>query len=198
MSEFDELVKGASIRQISLLFEMEREIVSDIIRDSGVKPSCLRNNRPVYLISEVAPFLVTSVAPTLSPVNEKTAVRIQRRNASTEKDYWDAQLKRQKFMEQAGDLWRTDKVIETLANIFKHLRESIVVFLDSMEHESGLPVRQIEKTKAFGDQLLQGMHDKLVSLNVPIEGDHDYPDLEEESTPVKQSEEDFLRELGLN
>jgi len=194
MSEFDELLKGMSIRQITLLLDVEREALADMIRDAGIQPSGKRGGNPIYLLSEVAPHVVQSVAPLLAPGDStKLATRIQRKNASTEKDYWDAQLKRQKFMEQAGDLWRTEKLIDTLAGIFKHLRESIVVFLDSMEHESGLPVSQIEKTKAFGDALLQGMHDKLTSLNVPTEGDHDYPD----GGDPPPTDDDFLKSVGL-
>lgn len=196
MSEFDELLKGMSIRQITLLLDVEREALADMIRDAGIQPSGKRGGNPIYLLSEVAPHVVQSVAPLLAPGDpNKLATRIQRKNASTEKDYWDAQLKRQKFMEAAGDLWRTEKVIDTLASIFKHLRESIVVFLDSMEHESGLPVSQIEKTKRFGDALMQTMYDKLTTLNVPAEGDHDYPDGGDDQKP--QSDDDFLKSVGL-
>lgn len=178
MSEFETLLKGASIRQISLLFEVHRDVVAEAIRDGNVQPTGDRAGNPVYRVVDVAPYLVRPVS---------SGQKVQRRSASTEKDYWDAQLKRQKFLENAGDLWRTEKVIDVLAEIFKHLRESIVVFLDTMEHESGLPPAQIDRTKAFGDALMQNMHDKLVALNVDTSDDHDFGD----------SEDDFLRSVGL-
>ena len=55
-----------------------------------------------------------------------------RRDSANEKDYWDAQLKKQKFEENAGDLWRTDKVVEILAGVFKVFRENVTVFAVSM------------------------------------------------------------------
>lgn len=197
-NDFDNILKGASIRQLSLLFDLSRDTVQTRIRNSDIEPSGTRLSQPIYRVSEVAQLLVQPYLPRDQALRSPS---IQQRNAATEKDYWDAQLKRQKFMENAGDLWRTEKVIQTLSEVFKQIRESVIVFLDAMEHESGLPHDQIEKSKQFGDTLLQNMRDRLVSMGTTPVGDHDVPDdipgVVTKSESVTDDFDDFIRDLGI-
>lgn len=163
---YTDIVQGASISQLAELFGMDRRTVADRIR--GMTASGTRGGHPVYLIADAAPRLINN---TDVPEENKT-----RRNAEREKDHWDAQLKKQKFEENAGDLWRTDRVIEVFADVFKLFRESVVVFMDNLEHESGLPPEVIVKTKIFGDGLLSGCREKLINLQTepelpPVEDD---------------------------
>lgn len=183
--DFNDLVRGASINQLAQLFDLDRRTVADRLKD--VNPSGRRATFPVYRVSEVAELLVTGYM-TQGQLTE--AQKMQK--ADKAKDYWDAKLKEQKYLEQMGDLWRTEKVVEVLAAVFKQLRESVVVFSDAMEHESGLPVEQIEKTKGFCDGLLVEMREKLIRMDIDDEGDHVPP----QAAPVDEAEDD-LRALGL-
>lgn len=129
---------------------MDRRTVTDRLR--GLEPSGTRASHPVYRISDAAPLLLEVTAGTT------------RRAAEREKDFWDAQLKKQRFEENASDLWRTSKVIEILAMVFKSFREAVVVYTDAMEHESGLPPEVVDKTKKFADNLLHETRVKLLAL----------------------------------
>lgn len=170
---YSDIVSGASINQLAELFAMDRRTVTDRLR--GLNPSGTRASHPIYKISDAAPLLLEVGAGT-------------RRAAEREKDYWDAQLKKQKFEENAGDLWRTDKVIEIFAQVFKQFRESTVVFIDALEHESGLPPEVIVKAKTFGDTLLNDTRAKLLVMDTN----------EQSKMPVELSPEDQeLAELGL-
>lgn len=154
---YADCVKGFSINQLAELFEMDRRTATDRLRN--VDPSDNRGGHPVYRMIDAAPALLEIT----TTVKSKMAT-------AREKDFWDAQLKKQKFEENAGDLWRTDKVIEVFAAVFKQFRESVVVFIDGLEHESGLPPKTIAATKGFGDALLIECRQRLLMLDT-MEGE---------------------------
>lgn len=181
-SEFHELVKGASINQLAELFDLDRRTVTSRLR--GIAPSGYRNTFPIYRIIEAAPLLLHGYM-----TDDQVSEAQKRQHADKEKDYWDARLKEQKYRENMGDLWRTEKVVSVFAEVFKQFRESVVVFNDAMEHESGLEPKQIEKTKAFSDALLVELREKLMVLEIDPQGDHE--------PPVESDTDDELRELGL-
>ena len=191
-SEFSELVRGASINQLAALFDLDRRTVANRLKE--VQPCGKRNSFPIYKISEVAELLVVGYM-TGDAVSETQ----KRQRADKEKDYWDAKLKEQKYLENMGDLWRTERIVEVFAVVFKQIRESVTVFIDALEHESGLPTKQIEKAKHFGDALLVEMRDHLMSLNLDPEGEHVLPPPQATGGNDKADDasEDELRELGL-
>jgi hypothetical protein len=182
--DFPELVRGASINQLGQLFDLDRRTVTDRLKE--VKPSGRRATFPIYRVADVAELLVTGYM-TQGQLTE--AQKMQK--ADKAKDYWDAKLKEQKYLENMGDLWRTEKIVEVLAEVFKQFRESVVVFSDAMEHEAGLPPQQIEKAKAFCDGLLVEMREKLVHMDIDDQGDHVPPE------PANDDPEEDLRAMGL-
>lgn len=163
--EFKDILEGASINQLGQMFELDRRTVTDRLK--GMTPSGKRGGHSIYKISEVAPLLINGYM-TEGEVDEKR----RRMRASEEKDMWDAQNKRLKFLEANGDLWRTEKVVEVLSGVFKHFRESIVMFADEMEFESDLSEKQVKKVKGFTDHLLIDVRDKLLQMEIEPEGDH--------------------------
>lgn len=157
---YQDLVKGYSINQLAELFEMDRRTVTDRLRN--VEPSGVRMSHAIYRMVDAAPALLAIEVVAKSKLN-----------AAREKDYWDAMLKKQKYEENAKDLWRTDKVIEVFAAVFKQFRESVVVFIDGLEHESGLPPKTIQAAKGFGDALLHEVRQRLVALDTNEESEED-------------------------
>lgn len=156
---------------------MDRRTVTDRLRD--VEPAGTRASHPIYRMVDAAPKLCVEGA-------------IQsRRSAANEKDYWDAQLKKQKFEENAGDLWRTDKVIVMLSEVLKLFREGVTIFVDNMEHESGLAQDQIDKVKSFSDNLLTSCRTQLLQLNA------DELQLDSEDDLGLGTNEDDFSDLGL-
>lgn len=163
--DFKDLLVGASINQLGQMFDLDRRTVTDRLK--GIDPSGKRGGHPIYKISEVAPLLINGYM-TEDQVDEKR----RRMKASEEKDYWEAQNKRLKFLESNGDLWRTERVVEVFAAVFKQFRETVVVFIDNLEHESDLPPETVDKVKKFGDGLLVEVREKLLTLDIENEDDH--------------------------
>lgn len=76
--------------------------------------------------------------------------------------YWDAQKKRQDWELNAGDLWRTEKVIGVLADTFKLFKTSVSLFTDTLEQEKGLTDAQRETLGSMCDGLMDEVHNSLV------------------------------------
>ena len=183
--EFTELVRGASINQLGQLFDLDRRTVTDRLKD--IHPSGRRNAHPIYKIADIAELLVVGYL-----TKDKLSEAQKLKHAGNERDYWEAKLKEQKYLENMNDLWRTEKVITVFADVFKTFREAVVVFADEMEHESGLTGDQIDKVKGFCDAILVETREKLLQLDIPDTGDH-LP----EGTQILNGGQDDLVALGL-
>lgn len=185
--EFNELLKGMSISQLGKMFDLDRRTVSDRLKEC--KPSGSRSSHSIYKVSEVAEYLLQSY------MGEGKVSEIgKRQRADREKDYWDAMLKKQKFEENSGDLWRTEKVVSIFADVFKTFRESIVMYLDTLEHESGLEGEVIDKAKGVTDGLLVEIRNKLLVMEID-EDEDEYEDEDfdhDDDEDFDHDDDDFL------
>jgi hypothetical protein len=89
--------------------------------------------------------------------------------------FWKAQLSRQKFEENQGDLWRTSRVIEVMGTAFKITRMQIMMFRDSLQHQTELSDKQVKIIDKMSDDLLLSMRKALVDefeLYVPAPDEH--------------------------
>lgn len=186
--KFDDLLVGFSINQLAQLFDLDRRTVSDRLR--AIEPSGSRSQHPVYKIKDAAPLLCEGYAKAGS-LDKLAATK----GAAAEKDYWDARLKEQKFRENNGDLWRTTKIVEVFSSVFRKIRESVVVFVDMLEHEADLPPKQVVKVKNFGDALLTELRDKLLQLDT---GSDDHPGMTLDDQSADEQLANDLSDLGLD
>ena len=81
-----------------------------------------------------------------------------------QKDVWEARLKRLKWEESAKELWRTDDVLEVLADLFVVLKSSVQLWPDHVERQHGLSESQRETLVALGDKLQDEIHTRLVEM----------------------------------
>lgn len=167
--DFNELLSGASIQQLSLLFDKDRVTVRKVIEEFNIQPASKRSGHPIYKVSEIAPFLSRVGGSGRGGVGNKS---------SHEKDHWDAELKRQKFMENNGDLWRTDVVVQSYIAVFKFIRESVTVFVDRIEYETEVDEKTVTSIKNFADLLLSDTREKI--LGADFEEKPDESDVDED------------------
>lgn len=146
MTDFQNLLRGASINQLAEIFQCDRRTVTNKLR--SLKPSGARSGFPIFSIKEAAPLILK--------VKEDAKI-----TAAIEKDFWDAQLKRQKYERENYDLWPTDQVEDVIATLLKIFRESYTMYIDNMETDSDVPAHLIEKLKRQGDHMLQTCFESL-------------------------------------
>lgn len=151
------IFQGANITQIAKLFHMERRDVTPKIMD--VPPCGTRGGYPIYYVHEVAPHLVKPI------YDIETYIKRMNHNDLPKylsKEFWAGKLARQKYEEEAGDLWRTDKVIEVMGEAFKKLRMSLLLMGDAIERETAFTDRQRTLLQGMVDGALTDLADALV------------------------------------
>lgn len=77
---------------------------------------------------------------------------------------WSAMLKRQRWEENAGDLWRTEKVVEVFGEAFKRMKTSLQLFTDAVEQEHVLSEPQRQTLVRLVDGLQRDLHEQLVGM----------------------------------
>lgn len=106
-----------------------------------------------YLVKPV--FDVREYLKTMQP--KELPVHLQ-------KEYWDALLKRQRFEERAGELWRTDDVLEVLGEAFKALKFQTQLWSDNLDRAVGLTDEQRNLLQGMTDALQTDLHQALVKM----------------------------------
>lgn len=151
------LYDGASVSQLAVLFGMDNRTVAGKIADCP--SSGRRQGHPVYRIRDAAPYLCVphgDIEEHIKKMNHRDLPPMLL------KEFWTGQQARQKFLESEGDLWRTDAVIDILAETFKTLRMSILLMRDQVERETELSERQRDVSLALTDGLLNDINESLI------------------------------------
>lgn len=151
------IYEGLNLTQLAKLFRMERRDVSPKLRQI---PQCgTRGGYAIYFVHEVAPHLVKPIYDI-----ETYIMRMHHNDLPkhVSKEFWNGLLARQKYQEEAGDLWRTDKVIETMSEVFKQLRMSFLLMGDAIERETEFTDYQRNRLRAMVDGALNEAAEGLI------------------------------------
>jgi len=163
---------GATQAELADLFKLTNKAVQK--RISG-KVGSVGEDRgsPLFPVCEAAKFLVD---PDGSKIEEALATITPAKLPPQLQDvFWKAQLARQKFLEQRGDLWSTAHVFEAITEILKELRQGILSFEDTIESETALTEDQRQIIRRMSDSLLNSLNKRLednFSLYAPDPDEH--------------------------
>lgn len=157
------LFEGASISQLNIIFGMDNRTVA--AKMAGVEPIGRRAGHPIYSIKDAAAVLVE---PNLNLDQiDQIAAYVRKMNPANmpkllTKEFWSAMRARQQYEEDAGDLWRTEKVVAVFSELVKAIRTPLILAKDGIatERELDEPTRRaIDKVI---DSLLEKLHDAVV------------------------------------
>lgn len=121
-------------------------------------------NRALYDFRQALPFIVQR------PMSEKDLEAAIRRLDSSSlprglsKDIWDAKLKAQKWRQNAGELWPTDKVLEILGEAFQRLKTSTQLWIDQIADNHALPEKARQELTVLVDALQADLHRTLCEM----------------------------------
>jgi hypothetical protein len=176
-SDLRVIYEGASSHELSVMFDLSvNEVNKRLV--GKVAPVGVDAKAPRYRIREAAPYLCNVVFDPEEFIKSLSPAKLP---AALQDAFWKAQINRQKFEEQKGDLWRTERVIEVLGNVFKTIRMTILMFNDTIEQKSDITPKQREIIQELGDGLLDTAHKNLV------EAFSDYkPPADEHGTPLAE------------
>ena len=181
----EDTYRGVTITWLMRAFRRDRSTIQRLL--SGLDPIRYdRGNIPMYDFVQAANCIATPKVDVaeymrkLEPADLPPELQIE---------YWDARLKRQKFMRQAGELWHTEDVIERFGEAFKHIKTSTQLWVNSLERVTGLTPEQYTLVRSLTDDLLKDINERLsemkASSRTPSTAeDEDLPSLEDDDASV--------------
>jgi hypothetical protein len=142
---------------LSKIFKVERHSVSKKL--IGLKPVAEAYGYPTFDLAEAARYLVAPPADALEEVISN--MRADELPPRLKKEFWDARLSQLTYQEKAGDLWRTDFIVEAFISIFKTLSTSVRGFNGTISRQTGLSDEQRVIINDLMDGLLMSIKDKI-------------------------------------
>lgn len=105
----------------------------------------------LYLIKDAAPYLVK---PKLDAKSLIKTMRPQDLPPQLQHQFWQSELSRQKWEQNAGELWHTSDVMEAFGAVFKAIKYATQLWPDTVEKMAGLGDEQREALQNQVDALL--------------------------------------------
>lgn len=169
---------GATVPQLAAMFGMANKTVRDRVvgRVTPSRPKGQTEKDPLrYHVRDVAPLLcdpqvdIEELLKSLTP--DKFPPKLQ-------DAFWKAQKSRLEVEEKMGHLWSTERVVGAMAEAFKPMRMSILMFMENIEQQSELTPLQRRLLTDMSDSLLQTLNEALVGVAdayVPTDDEHGTP-----------------------
>lgn len=157
------LHEGASVSQLGKLFGMDNRTVASKI--TGIEPCGRRAGHPIYAVKEAAPYLVeqqldiNDIEVVIAYVRKLNHTNLPK---MLTKEFWAAMTAKQRFEENAGDLWRTEKVSELYAELVKSVRDPLILAPDMINNEMELTDQQRKALTSIIDNILEDLSNAVV------------------------------------
>ena len=157
---------GMIISEYGTIFGMHIRDVARKLRK--VEPTGQRHGHDIYHIKDAAPYLMKPV------VNVEEWIKKLRPNDLPPfllKEFWAGQRTKQQFEKEAGQLWRTENVIEVFATCFKNLRSQILLFADQIEGQTELTPQHRKLIEKQCDSLIIMCRKNLLKRKANVKAD---------------------------
>lgn len=187
------LYDGANLSQLGSLFRMDHRVLVEKMTKGGCKPVGTRNGVDIYAVHEVAPYLVKPAYDI-----EEYLKRMHHNDLPKHvtKEFWAGLRSRQDYMQKAGDLWPTARVVEVMGGMMKLIKMSARLMSDQVDRQAELSDRQRQIVKAQCDAMLEEAYRNIVEAFTQAPTNQDVIELAETTVAQiqadKQEEDDEL------
>lgn len=159
----DEVYKiagGVSVQWLARAFQMTRHHADKRLR--GLAPiGSGKHNNPLYDFVEAATRLVD---PDVDLEKYIAGLKPSQFPEKLRESYWNSMLKRQRWEEKAGHLWRTEVVLERYSELLLEIRTVLQLLPESIERKAGLSSEQHKVARAIIDDLQKKMHETILAF----------------------------------
>lgn len=157
---YDLIADGATAEELGVIFGRSRTAVQRALEDAGVRHCNSEGRVKRWRIADVASVLYKPDPKTIrSTILKLKASEIP---PALSKEFWDAEMKRQKWLTEAGKLWREEDVVQLLGEVFKTLAMGLQLLSDAVERETGLTETQRRLIESMVDDARMEMRNKLI------------------------------------
>lgn len=154
----EDMLQGVTVSWLAQVFGMDPKTVKSKLADCP--PLHRRKAGYVYHLPTACAYLIK---PAISPEQYIKNMKPSDLPAAFQQSFWDAALKRQKWEENAGQLWRTEKVREVLGSTFQTIKFTMQLWTDTLERQTGLTTEQRTLLVKMVDSLQEDIYNALVA-----------------------------------
>lgn len=159
VKQIRDIPHGVSISWLCTVFRVDRRTAQ--LRLAKCPTMRVAGDRRVtlYDVATAAPYLVT---PNLT---SEEFLRVLNRTDlpnGLQVQFWDAMLKRQKWEENAGQLWPTGRVLDVLGQTFQTMKFAMQLWVETLEREAEVTPEQRAALTRMVDALQQEIYSGLV------------------------------------
>lgn len=179
------LKNGVSIQWLARAFRMTRHIVEKKLRKCPVAGSGEFGN-PLYDLVEAAGYLVEP------KVDIKEYLKTAKDDELPERlreSIWNSKLKKQRWEEKAGHLWRTEYIMDRMGEVLANTRQSVQQIPDRVERIAGLSIEQYRIVRNATDEVLNQIYEEIVAMQ---EGASTFNQLHDEALPEERPDREDL------
>lgn len=179
------IMEGVPVTTLADMFRTTRQVVRRKLAD--VKPIGFRDGNPMYDIAEAASWLIK---PRVDLAEYIKTLRPNDVPVALQKQFWDAQNGRLKYMTEAEQLWHTVKVQMAVGELFKLVRQRVQLLADTVERQTGLTDEQRRIIEGISDAMLEDLHASVVEHFKDYKLDGERDDVFENGPPSMVSLDD--------
>jgi hypothetical protein len=154
----EDMLQGVTVSWLSQVFGMDPKSVKQKLADCP--PLHRRKAGYVYHLPTACRYLIP---PAITAENYIKTMKPADLPTAFQQSFWDAALKRQKWEENAGQLWRTDRVREVLGSTFQTIKFTVQLWADTLERQTGLSDEQRALLTTLVDELQSEIYKALVA-----------------------------------
>ena len=153
----EDMLKGVTVSWLAQVFNMDPKTVKQKLADCP--PLHKRKAGYVYHLPTACRYLIP---PAISAEQYIKNLKPSELPAAFQQTFWDAALKRQKWEENAGQLWRMSRVRDVLGSTFQTIKFTMQLWADTLERQTGLTAEQRLALTRMVDTLQEDIYKALV------------------------------------
>ncbi len=159
-AEWAKVRQGVTVTWLAGALTMDRKTVQKRLASCPVK-SKGQGGFPIYDLGQAMSYLVK---PNFDIADYMRTMNPSELPPMLKKEYWQAENSRALYMQRAGDLWHTDDVLAVFSEAFKRIKDTLQVFPDDLERETGINRTQYEEAQKRTDMLRDELARTLIEM----------------------------------
>lgn len=149
---------GVSAAWLAHVFGMDKNTIKKKLANCPV--AGMNRGTPHYLIKEAAAWLIPPKVDVMSYIRSMNPSDLPPRLNDA---YWSAMGRRQKVLQEAGDLWRTADVLAVFGEAAIKIKSTVQLWVDEVDRVHGISDAQREMLTRMADGLLENIHEIFVT-----------------------------------
>jgi len=155
--DMTDIERGVSITWLAYAFHMDKNTVKR--RIAPLESIGKKLGHPVYAMRQAAAYLIQ---PKVDIADWIKKLRPNDLPPLLQETFWAAALKRQKWEENAGDLWRTDAILDVFGELAMSIKSQVQLWVENVDRNHNISPEIRKAITEQSDNLLAEIHKILI------------------------------------